>query len=801
MVPFLRRSHFLPLLSTILAALACPPLIAQEKTETPRKDLHGDPLPQGALMRLGTVRFHNPEPIHTVAFAPDGQELLVFAHHYPNSALRLWKIADGKELARFDLKDAAYPDAWYTRAVRITPDGMGIVLHRENTVELVDRRSGKSLYVLNGKCKFSAMDLSPDGKVVALACQETKKTTISFWEMATGQMRPPLQIDSNWFFGLHYSSDGKRLLTASRGQKDVGIVQAWEIGSGKMLHEVTVDSFFYVAFSPDGRIVASKNDKDEIRVLQVADGETVCRFKPLPERSFTSFAFTPDGKALITIADGNTPCLWDAATGKQIRAFGGSPAKAVKMGAFSADGKRFALIVGNWRRENAVRLWNVETGEELRPSDGHADKVSAVAFSPDSKVVASGSWDCTVRIWDPGTGRELRCLQGHKERVLALAFSPDGGTLASASTDGTTRLWRVADGRPLARLDGPGKAGAVPSGMFDRESMKLVFAADGKTLYAVDDPAGYTAWDVTTSRTLERKRFGKGSRLISLSGDGTTALTYWPGNFEKGKAPDALSLWDAATGECERTLPRRLSEGNSHDMACVAAELSCDGRLLASSSRRYTVFEVPPEALYGSPALRIWERLSGQEILSLDSFPNALAFSPDGKLIAGNDGGGDLKGWDLIFLPHMGSVYLWDTTTGEKRQEFAQHTAEVRCVAFASDGKTLASGSADHTVLIWDCSRAFADVKPLPEPSAKQLEEWWQSLASPKALVARQAMAQLVRCPKPATQFLGDRLKPATAPDPERVAALIRDLSDSEFATRNEPRTHWPNWANWRRWL
>ncbi len=787
MVPFLRRSHFLSLLSTILASLVCPPLIAEDNKETGPKDLHGDPLPQGALSRLGTVRFHHSEPIHTVAFAPDGKSLLIFFHEYPNSGIRLWNVADGKELAYFARKDANHPEAWYTRDVRFTPDGKGIVLRRENIVELVDRQSGKSLSVLNGKCKYRAMDLSPDGKVVALACEEKekKKTTISFWEMATGEMRPPLQIDSDWFFGLHYSSDGKRLLTASRGPKDVGIVQAWEIGSAKLLHDVAVDSYFYVAFSPDGRIVASKNDKEEIRVLRVADGATVCRFKPPSNRSFASFAFTPDGKALITIAPGTTPRLWDAATGKEIRTFAGPPAKAVQMGAFAADGKRFALIVGGRYRENAVRLWNVETGEELRPYAGHADEVSTVAFSPDGKVVASGSWDCTVRIWDPGTGRELRCLQGHKERVLALAFSSDGGTLASASADGTTRLWRVADGRELAKLDGPGKAGAFPDGMFDREGMKLVFAADGKALYAVDDRTGYSSWDIATGRKLvERKQFGKGSRLISLGGDGTTAPSYWPNHFQEGETPDALSLWNAATGHCERTLPRRLPDRNSHDMACVAAELSRDGRLLASSSRRYTTFKIPPETLYGSPALRIWERLSGQEILSLNSFPNALAFSPDGKFVAGNDSGGDPKGWDLVFLPHVGSVYLWATTTGEKRQEFAHHTAEVRCVVFAPNGKTLASGSADHTVLIWDCSKALADVKPLPEPSAKQLEEWWQSLASSQALAARQAMAQLVRCPGPAIQLLGDHLKPATAADPERVAALIRDLSDSEFKTR-----------------
>jgi WD40 repeat protein len=792
MVRFLRGSHFLALLFATLAALACPALMAQEKTEVPRKDLQGEPLPPGALTRLGTVRFHNSEPIHSVAFAPDGQALLVFAHHYPNSALRLWNIADGKELARFDLKDANYPDAWHTRAVCFTPDGKSIVLRRENVVELVDRQTGKSLHVLNGKARFRAMALSPDGKVVALAspAKDKKKTAISFWEMATGQERTQLQVDSDWFFGLHFSSDGKRLLAASSGKKDGGIVQVWEIGSGKMLHEVDVESHFYVAFSPDGRFVATRNHKDradakdEIRVVRLADGATVCRFKPAANGSFASFAFAPDGKALITIAPGHTPCLWDAATGKRLRAFGGLPASAVQMGAFSADGERFALIVGG-RYENAVRLWNVETGEEIRPFAGHADEVTAVAFSPDGKVLASGSYDCTVRLWEPRTGRELCRLQGHKERVLALAFSLDGATLTSASADGSTRLWRVADGRQLAKLDGPGRAGAVPSRMFDREGMKLVFAADGKTLYAVDDTAGYRAWDVATGRTLERKQFDNdGNRLIGLSSNGGTVLAYSPKYSEDGKNPDLLSLWDVATGKQELTLPRRLSQGDSHDLACVGAEISRDGRLLAGSNRRYTHFKVLRDTFYGYPALRIWERLSGQEILNIESFPNALAFSTDGRLLAGNDGGGDPKGWDLIFLPHMGSIYLWDTVTGKCRQKFAHHTAEVRCVAFAPDGKTLASGSADHTVLIWDCSRTFAADKPLPQPSQKQLEAWWESLAADNALEARLAMAQLVRCPAPAARLLDARLKPAAAADLEQLAALVRALSNPQFATR-----------------
>src|SRR5271168_1243289 len=146
MVPFLRKPHLLALLSAIFTAIVC--LLLGAKPNSEGKDQKGDallqkgdPLPQGALARLGTVRFHNPEPIHTVAFAPDGQALLVFAHEYPNSALRLWNIADGQELARFDLKDAQSPDAGYTRGVCLTPDGKGIVLRRENVVELVDRQS------------------------------------------------------------------------------------------------------------------------------------------------------------------------------------------------------------------------------------------------------------------------------------------------------------------------------------------------------------------------------------------------------------------------------------------------------------------------------------------------------------------------------------------------------------------------------------------------------------------------------------------------------------------------------------
>jgi WD40 repeat protein len=771
----------------ITGLFLAPVLIAQQNPMPPGKDRQGDPLPEGAIARLGTMKFHNSESIHTVAFTPEGQQLLVFAHHYPNTALRFWNLADGNETARFDLKDADYPEAWFTRSVRLTADGKEIVLMRENVIELLDRQSGKSLHVFTGKSKFHGMDLSPDGTTVALATHGTPKTSIHFWEIAKGESRPPLHLETDWYFAMKYSSDGKRLLIGVGGKKDGGILQVWEIDSGKKLHEIEVDNHFYAAFSPDGQLVATRNETDDVRVQKVADGATACRFKAPANGMFHSFAFTPDGKSLITITPGQTPCLWDATTGKRLRAFGGLPASSVQMGDFSADGKRFALIVGG-RWENSVRLWNVETGEEIRPYEGHADAVAAVAFAPNGKLLASGSWDTTVRLWEPRTGKELGVLRGHTERVLALAFSPDGAILASASADGTTRLWRMPEGKEVTKLDGPAATGARRDSSGEREGMKLIFAADGKSIFGVDDLGGYRAWDTATGRTLARKRFGDNQdHVIGVSSDGGTALTYRHGNWqedEKEVAPESLSLWNATTGERERMFRRRRTEGNRYDTPNAAAELSRDGRLLAGSSRSITVWKYPLRPHYTDPALRIWERLSGQEILSLDTYPRALAFSFDGKRIAGNDRGNDIFGYEMIFLPGMGSVHLWDTMTGKRQQTFAHHNAEVRCVAFSPDGKTLASGSGDHTILVWDCTGSIRDVTPIADPSAKELDEWWNALADDHAKVARNAMAEFVRRPTSATRFLGDRLKPATSPDPKKIAAMVLDLSSPNFATR-----------------
>ncbi len=153
-----------------------------------------------------------------------------------------------------------------------------------------------------------------------------------------------------------------------------------------------------------------------------------------------ALAFSPDGKTLASGSNDKTVRLWDAATGEARATLTGHE-DSVSAVAFSPDGKTLASAGENPRNPSELRLWDAATGEPRATLKGHENYVSAVAFSPDGKTLASGSGDKTVRLWDAATGEARATLKGHEDSVNAVAFSPDGKTLASASWDRTVRLW------------------------------------------------------------------------------------------------------------------------------------------------------------------------------------------------------------------------------------------------------------------------------------------------------------------------------------------------------------------------
>ena len=409
-----------------------------------------------------------------------------------------------------------------------------------------------------------------------------------------------------------------------------------------------------IAYSPDGKYLAVASSIG----TWLYDSRTGAELNLLTGHTYaaTSIAFSPDGQTLATGGDwpDRTIRLWDAATGVLARTLDVSEFSGGSL-AFSPDGKTLAGETYNKK----VRLWDVETGARILTLEGHASSITSVAFSPDGRTVASGSQDNTVRVWDIGTGTQKFKLTAHKNNVTDVTFSPDGRMLASSSYDGRVRLWDASTG-DLQRSLG-WHIGAIYC---------LAFNSDGRTLASGGEDNSVRLWDVMTG-VLERTIEGHSSWVKSLafSPDGQTLAS--------GSWDSTVRLWNAVTGDHKRTI-----EGHTGMVWSVA--FSPDGHTLASGNGN-------PFPWAANNHIRILDAMTGDvhRTLTAPRMPwvQSVAFSPDGLTIASSGGR---------------EIHRWDVMTGEQKQALKGHRDSVDGLAFSSDGQTIATGSDDGTVRLWN---------------------------------------------------------------------------------------------------
>jgi WD40 repeat protein len=777
----------LPLLLALtivdIVSAAAPP-------KPPRLDRHGDPLPAGAIARLGTVRFQFEKvedsrsalerrfrafhPAHPLTLAPDGSTVTtIFRNEKGGQRLVFMDTTTGKILRYVELADIRVED------IHFTPDGKGLVVTAGwHNFQLLDAQTGKVIRSVDVEKdeEVPVLALSPEGDRVAT--QSRKKVyhaPVKIWDLKTGKELATLPGRGALCSGLTFGGDGKRLLLRSMiptevrdggmsyGGPDAQVaLVCLDITARKIIGETTIRAAQESALCLDGETVAFENSDHQsthVRHLPTSTERCVIRAR------LSRFRFMPDGKILFAVDDTGRAGFWDAMTGKKIRNLEGTVAnKDFEIIGISKDGKTIAILDGGYRSEPVVVVWNAVTGKRMGHLPGHDGTVTGVAFTPDGKFLVSGSIDRTVRLWDTTTGEHLRILAEHTDSVTAVAISPDGKRAASSSESGALGVSTLADGKFTAASTGP-----------DRGARALAFSPSGKELFAGGASPTVLTWSVTDGGKVTRRSLGEQGVVLAIGNGGSLALLAQDTQLNSDEMAERLHIWNPARKEPTVSISIRSDKPAQH-VHCAAATFSPCARLLASSqvSEYWSI-----RRFFGGYQLRLWERISGEPIRTVaPAITEVLAFSPNGRLLASR-GASSPEGRSMGGPDYGTGTDIWDTATGEK---IATLPVTPTAIAFSPDGKRLATGSADHCVLIWEVApRSPKKTKP----TAAEWDAWWDALRG-SAGDAYKAIGQMTDAPEAAVAQLNEHVCPVRLADPETVARLIARLDHEEFAERQK---------------
>jgi WD40 repeat protein len=749
------------------AALADPNLKGPAPT-----DRFGDPLPDGAIARIGTVRFRHGRPVNAIAYSPDGRTLISGCDDH---LVRLWDAASGKELRRFR------GHSYRVVAVAFSPDGKAVASAApggDQTIRLWETATGKELWQTKGHALSLAF--SPDGKVLASGGLDKR---IHLLDAATGKVQGQLRGHKQPITSVAFSPKADVLASAS-GDK---MVRLWEVATGKELRQLSghEDEVKAIAFSPDGKTLVSAGDDQVIVLWDVDSGKEHQRLRG-HHWSVSSVAFSPDGKTLASGEYSSTTILWEAATGKILHRLE-APRPTYSL-AFSPDSKTLA----SGHADGAVRTWEMSTGKRLHPDFDQPGFDSEVTFlygdktlftqgdsgafrweaatgkklgslvyggtlSPDHRFLAWTDKDEAIHLTEAATGKDVRRFQGNGGDVFSIVITPNGKVLASQDIDNRTiRTWEMETGKELRRFT---------EGLDDLALWS--FGSGGKTFLLGGGDGRFHVRDADTGKELSRIQFAD-SYSFNLSPNGR--LTLAPngrllaqiGQSPGKNCPDTIILWDLPTGKQVRQLPWQEDEDTSKGDGGPLA-FTPDGKALTSLAG--------PKG----NAVSLLELATGKERCRFEGhgdWVSGAIFSSDGRLLA-------TRSYDL-------TLRVWEAATGKELRRLKGHQGLIRSISFSSDGRALASASEDGTVLVWDVSAALPEEPQSAKLSPKELDGLWEDLARADAAKAFRAIGLLSSVPAQSVPLLHERLRPAAPPDAEKVAKLVADLDSAQFTVREK---------------
>jgi WD40 repeat protein/serine/threonine protein kinase len=620
---------------------------------------------------LATLSGHS-SPVRCVSFSPDGTNFASASGPFGYPAeIRIWKTADHTALVSVhppwvEVFGLAYgPKGDVLAAVGRVESGAGEVHLGE--VRLWDAQSGRELKTISSQSQRGARCVAfhPREKLLAVGESAGLIEVTGF----DGKSVKILRASEAAVLSIAFSPDGRFLASADND----GTVLIWEWTVGRIVHrlEGAAGSVYCVAFSHDGTLLAASGADNVIHFWNASSGQLVNSLHGHTD-AIRNINFGADGTLLASASDDRTIRIWELSERGVARTLRGHSEPVFGV-AFAPDGWRLASAGG----DGTVKLWDARQPHEYRLLYGHRGPVDTVAFSPDRTRIASAGVDDAVRVFDAGALREIATLRGHAGSISSLAYSADGSWLASSGEDGTVRIWDAVTGAQRRVLSG--HTTPIYCIALARDRPLLVSAGAARERYPSFEPyrGELVIWNAATGTKIKElvpsalEGDPRGYLSVVVTPDARTVVA--------SCGDGTIRIWDVESGKT-RQVPGE-GEGRSWRLA-----LSPDAARFAAACEDKNI--------------RIRELATGRLLATLRGHtapPRGVTFAPDGRRLASVIAG---HGTNTLLL--RGELKLWDLTTAQEILTLRDRPVCAFDIAFSPDGRRLVTAHSDAILTLWD---------------------------------------------------------------------------------------------------